>query len=425
MRKYLLLICWPCATYSYATTSLKIETIHISTDSTKHNTDRSRAINDIDQDNIPNDTDLDDDNDGIPDAIECLFSSPVAQTPASIAVNWVDGTTTVFAYGETQDATGYQKSDFEKYLIDNTIPYTHLNNNYDFTVLAGTNEKDNIIKFVDGELTYEGTGAFVDPKKFNEKSGSSQSQFILGSSGDAAYCRVLGLGDTGDKIDVTIHLNQSVITFGFDLVDPFEIDTAEDQNVKYNFYINNQLAAIIDGHNGSYGSFKIHNSQGVFQGEVTMGDARETSLGFVSAPPFSNIKIEAVLKAIDYYNDAVGIDNFMYSAMGICDLDQDGIPNHWDLDTDGDDCFDAIEGDENVHFSHLNANGSINVGNTSPFAIDLDGVPNLVNSGGSADIGNDQGQGLGNSQNATNNPCNCSLIDSNRNISRQPINRER
>ncbi|UQB67580.1 DUF11 domain-containing protein [Epilithonimonas zeae] len=81
------------------------------------------------------------------------------------------------------------------------------------------------------------------------------------------------------------------------------------------------------------------------------------------------------------------------------DLDGDGIPNHLDLDSDGDGCFDAFEGDENVTLGQLNANGSINS------AVDVQGVPVLVSSGGTADIGGDQGQGNGQSKSALKNDC--------------------
>lgn len=87
-------------------------------------------------------------------------------------------------------------------------------------------------------------------------------------------------------------------------------------------------------------------------------------------------------------------DNIQFAARVEPDTDGDGIPNRLDLDSDGDGCYDAYEGDENVTNLQLNGNGSIN----SP--VNANGVPTLVNSGGAADIGNDQGQGIGTSQNA-------------------------
>ena len=78
---------------------------------------------------------------------------------------------------------------------------------------------------------------------------------------------------------------------------------------------------------------------------------------------------------------------------GFCDPDNDGISNQFDLDSDNDGCADALEGDENVTTSQLTAN---RISGT----VDDNGVPNLVNAGGAADIGGDQGQGIGEAYNA-------------------------
>ncbi|WP_312076363.1 hypothetical protein [Chryseobacterium sp.] len=89
------------------------------------------------------------------------------------------------------------------------------------------------------------------------------------------------------------------------------------------------------------------------------------------------------------------------SFCGDLDTDGDGIPNRLDLNSDNDACFDAIEGDENVKYSHIDANGKLLGG------INVNGVPLLVNNGGAADIGGDEGQGIGVSQNNQLDGCAC------------------
>lgn len=87
------------------------------------------------------------------------------------------------------------------------------------------------------------------------------------------------------------------------------------------------------------------------------------------------------------------------------DTDGDGIPDYLDLDSDNDGCPDAVEGDENVTQGHLNPDGSINT--SANGGVDINGVPNLVNSVGAADIGADVGQNIGTSQDEEISNCYC------------------
>lgn len=80
------------------------------------------------------------------------------------------------------------------------------------------------------------------------------------------------------------------------------------------------------------------------------------------------------------------------------DIDNDGIVNSLDLDSDGDGCPDALEGDHSnsqINFSHLNSNGSLTGG------VDANGVP-LVVSGG---------QGAGSSYDNVTQAAECSTCD--------------
>lgn len=98
-----------------------------------------------------------------------------------------------------------------------------------------------------------------------------------------------------------------------------------------------------------------------------------------------------------------------------CDTDGDGITDSLDLDSDNDGCLDAIEGDENVTTAQLvTASGTVTVGTGSTASnqnlgntVNTNGVPTIVNSGGAADIGSDEGQGVGSSADATVNACFC------------------
>lgn len=112
---------------------------------------------------------------------------------------------------------------------------------------------------------------------------------------------------------------------------------------------------------------------------------------------------------------AFGEPNYAVLMYLECDTDGDGIPDRLDLDSDIDGCLDAIEGDENVVNSQLvNAATPLSSGFGSTAAnqnlgtvVNTNGVPTIVNSGGLADVGNNVGQGIGTSKNATISTCVC------------------
>lgn len=74
------------------------------------------------------------------------------------------------------------------------------------------------------------------------------------------------------------------------------------------------------------------------------------------------------------------------------DLDNDGLQDYLDNDSDGDGCPDAIEGGDNITANLLKANGQINS------AVDANGVPVFVNPGSQYDVDNLQGQSINNNK---------------------------
>ncbi|EJL70173.1 beta strand repeat-containing protein, partial [Chryseobacterium populi] len=130
---------------------------------------------------------------------------------------------------------------------------------------------------------------------------------------------------------------------------------------------------------------------------VLFTGANTNGPGFQKYPFAGNYRLQ---KGVVYYvrfyiygsAATVNMDSFGLGAQCFTDTDGDGTPNLEDLDSDGDGCSDAIEGDENVTPTQLNADGSINI--SANGGVNR-GVPNLVNSGGAADTGGDQGQGAG------------------------------
>ncbi|WP_263010379.1 Ig-like domain-containing protein [Polaribacter sejongensis] len=114
----------------------------------------------------------------------------------------------------------------------------------------------------------------------------------------------------------------------------------------------------------------------------------------------SQAQFNAVISSLDYIDIRA---EFYAGARGVveseliplendpCDDDNDGIPNIFDLDSDGDGCFDALEGTGNITANQLTSTGAIDYVNQG--GVTAQGVPNAVVNGTSV------GQGIGTSQN--------------------------
>ncbi|MBW8522891.1 DUF11 domain-containing protein [Chryseobacterium chendengshani] len=156
--------------------------------------------------------------------------------------------------------------------------------------------------------------------------------------------------------------------------------------------VNNVTITLSNGATSTFTAFSTASVTGFTRQTFTL------NIPNTGIPSTSTLVFRATIALDDWLLDDVSVPVFS------CDTDGDTVFNHLDFDSDGDGCFDAIEGDENVLPSQLNANGSINTtatGGIGTTAGTNNGVPNLVNSGGSADIGGDIGQGFADSQNST------------------------
>ena len=145
---------------------------------------------------------------------------------------------------------------------------------------------------------------------------------------------------------------------------------------------------------------------------------RQATISF-TVPTTEAYRFSLINTSVQVFGNDFSIDDITLNDLNCMqDTDGDGIPDRLDLDSDNDGCLDAIEGDENVTTAQLvNAGGTVSVGTgstaqnqnlcASGTCVDSQGVPIVVNSGGAADIGGDQGQGVGSSQNAAINVCFC------------------
>lgn len=315
-------------------------------------TSMSAQTVDSDGDGIVDQLDLDDDNDGIPDTVECpvvnIFAnfgpSTVTNTNSTttniteITFGAVTGNLTVINYG-TESSSRPSKSTQDMSTAGVFTP-------------IGTSSQSTITEVL---TTYNATSNFT--RYTLTLSSPAESITLHVASFDYMRTRFTG------------NHREQLLSGGSELI--YNSTTRQ----LYDSAPNTVLQPTRDG----FGSIKITSTNGL---------------------PLTQI----VFEKFDDPNSENTFDGFHYSFSiePACDLDGDGIPNRLDLDSDGDGCFDAIEGDENVQLNQLNSNGSINTANNGGVGTTTGtnrGIPNLVNSGGAADIGGDVGQGLGDSQN--------------------------
>ncbi|SHK85638.1 Repeat domain-containing protein [Maribacter aquivivus] len=99
-----------------------------------------------------------------------------------------------------------------------------------------------------------------------------------------------------------------------------------------------------------------------------------TTRSFSFVPTSNTVELRFNGVATQTNHDRMYIDNITLNT-GCGDLDGDGTADIYDLDSDGDGCFDALEGADNLDFSDLNGDGSISG------SVDANGIPTVVSGG--------------------------------------------
>ncbi|WP_322969497.1 lectin-like domain-containing protein [Faecalibacter sp. LW9] len=331
---------------------------------------------DSDGDGIPDDIDLDDDNDGISDCEENGFTSPVSTyfqlNGSATSSDYYEITLTPASNNQSGQAWSKGKIDFsESFQLR-------------FQAYLGTKSSG-----ADGiAIVFQ-----------NSSAGTSAT----GADGN-------GLGARGIANGIALELDTYANT-GSPAFDPTGSNghgriwkTSDQSNLTNNIELGNLK-------DGNWRSVEITWNADTQTISYTVGGTNAGTYTFSSGGIASEIFGGATKVYFGYTASTGALNNlqkikFVDPCLDLpikMDSDNDGIPDYLDLDSDNDGCPDAIEGDENVDPSHLNPDGSIDITNNG--GVDADGVPNLVNSGGIADIGGDQGQGVGSSKDAGVNGC--------------------
>ena len=297
---------------------------------------------DSDKDGIPNNLDLDDDNDGILDSDECYsqrFEIGQGGTFGSGSAEFgqkLNNNETEYIYAP---ATGISpQSTPGQYSIIKDTQSVDYSNDVFRTIKDRTDPGNGYFAYFDMGINDRGFAMFTTQLNVIPNTEFRVSFWIAGpfQRTDANSTGILGL-QIVDGANVLINQNTTVI------------DNSDWKKYTYTFTTGPTSTVVL---------FKIiNNSTGGINGsDVAIDD----------------IIVEPV-------------------EMLCGDTDGDNVPNYLDLDSDGDGCFDAIEGSGTVLSNQLNPDGSIN----SP--VDANGVPTLVSGG----------QGIGESQNSSNSEACC------------------
>ncbi len=277
------------------------------------------VVQDNDGDGIPDITDLDDDNDGILDWDEC------------------EGTDATFTYNNT--------------LSDNTkLVYSATINGQleTVTLTASTNPQS----LLNPAGVQEPNGTTLIPNGGNgivalRDDATMEAALTFTASIPIIYIKFIDLDDMDRKLG-----DLPSDAFGFTTTGYWEIiegDLASYDAATGNLIVNNPngdaTALLSDVGDSGFEMLNKNAISGVLT-RGTIGETNNAKANFIASIPFTTTDMLSEDLSLNGNRELV-TSNFIlqFLTVGIpdCDADMDGIPNYFDLDSDGDGCPDALE----------------------------------------------------------------------------------
>lgn len=292
-----------------------------------------RVLLDSDCDGVPNETDLDDDNDGIKDADECSNSNLI--TNGGFESGNTTGFTTEYSYSECGSGT----MDSGHIAITKNAANCHSYWNKE----ARTDNYFLLVNF-----SKDGVHTFFEQEVYV----SSNSKYYF-----SGYIANL-MNDANSTLP-----NPRFRWIVTDITDP------------------NNPKDIMNGL-----GFDVATSEGWKKAEVV----------FTTFATTTKIRIQIQNGTVGATGNDAGLDDLFLQE--ICDTDGDGIPNHLDLDSDNDNCPDAIEGAGTFTKTLFTAQGGLTGGTGSTVTENLGN--DVATSGSNIGIPAGAGQSKGGSQQA-------------------------
>lgn len=323
---------------------------------------------DLDGDGVGDVCDLDDDNDGIPDLVECPMDPPSGAGVEPDAVFFTLGTTQFFSIANNSNALGFTESGWEQSV----------------TTLGGTIIED--LNFT--SPTFSNGTVTVASDAVNSTiavASTTADAFISGNSGSGL---VITPGDAGLEPDdnmvfsTFINFTEPVYSFGFDLMDIFDNGQAGSFSNVWEVFLDGLLVYRIVGNSigaGNTGNLNITDRDGVSLGTATLGQNLEQFFGFISDTEVNSIEIRTTTEHVtgNTGEDFHGLDSFRYTLVPVSDLDGDVLQSCVDLDSDNDGIYDALEAGHN----------QTQIAGRLVGPVGTDGIPDSVQASGQEDSG--------------------------------------
>ena len=352
---------------------------------------------DFDGDTVPDSIDMDDDNDGILDYIECNYTptAPAAVTGAT-KNSWTDTSGySIYNMGGQQDGSGPINSGFQEAVTKRGYPVTRLNGTNNFSVA------NNVATFDDGNAAFtNGTVSLTYSGVATTLEDTTDNASVSGSTGDGLRNNsTIDTYGNGYTFSFLVDFDTPVYAFSFDLVDIYDTDLNNAVTIRKEIFVDGHsigyFAHASTGDDDAGTVINFYNPNGTVRFSQIVGNNIENTFGIISKTLIDKVEIRTTYSPGGGYREPSGLDNFMYS----------GVPcsNSTNLDSDNDGCPDVIEGGANFVQGETYITG--NALNTT---VDANGVP-AVPTATPAITGYTQtaGQTVGDSQNAAVNACVC------------------
>jgi len=315
---------------------------------------------DSDGDNIPDSTDLDDDNDGILDTDECGADLNV--------------TFTINAGLSTSDNLVYEAMVFG---VLQTVTVTAPNSHPGLVNGSGTQEVNGATLNVNGQIILVDSNVRESVLVFNSTILLDNITFSDMDGFDRYSYTQTDFGGAKDAVAFDKAGDWTVLN-GVDLA---TYDVATGLLVTNN-PAGNAGALSVDESSTLEFVPKGALSTVLYKGEVLLGVDNVTdnaSVRFDADTPFTSISLlyeDVGTVGTESIWSEINLPSFQVSFSG-CNLDTDGdnTPDYLDTDSDGDGCLDAIEATGNYTVSNTDINGMLIGG------VDVNGVPLITNGG--------------------------------------------